>query len=116
MRHRSTKKTLDRKAAPRRALLRSLVQSVILYEKVTTTKAKAKAVRPLLERTIHTSKDGSLTARRRLLALLPSELAVKKAMEVVGPRYKDRTGGYVRLTPVGSRKGDAAQMVQIELV
>jgi len=116
MRHRNKKTVLDRKAAPRKALMRSLAQSIVLYEKITTTKAKAKAVRPIIERAIHVSKDGSLTARRRLLALFPSELAVKKTLEVIGPRYKDRTGGYVRIIPVGHRKGDGADMVQIELV
>ena len=94
----------------------SLAQSIILYEKVTTTRVKAKLVRPLLERAIHYSKDGGLTARRRLLATFSSELAVKKTLEVVGPRYKDRTGGYVRIIPIGARKGDGADMVQIELV
>lgn len=116
MRHRKTTKTLGRTPAHRKAMLASLAQSVILYEKVTTTKAKAKIVRPLLERAIHVSKDASLTARRRLLALFPNEMAVKKALEVVGPRYQNRDGGYVRITPVGPRQGDGADMVQIELV
>ncbi|HBL39233.1 TPA: 50S ribosomal protein L17 [Candidatus Uhrbacteria bacterium] len=116
MRHRKTTKTLGRPSAHRHAMLSSLAQSVILYEHVTTTKAKAKIVRPLIEQAIHASKSGSLAARRRLLALFPSELAVKKTMEVVGPRYQDRKGGYVRLVPIGPRKGDGADMVQIELV
>lgn len=116
MRHRNTTKTLDRKAGPRKALLLSLVQSVLLYEKIQTTEAKAKAVRSLLERVIHVSKDGTLQAHRQLLACLPSPLAAKKAIEVIGPRYRDREGGYVRLTAIGYRKGDGAEMVQIELV
>lgn len=116
MRHRKTTKTLDRKTGPRKALLHALVQNVLLYEKIQTTEAKAKAVRPLLERVIHVSKDGTLQAHRRLLAFLPSPLAAKKALEVIGPRYRDREGGYVRLTSVGHRKGDGAEMVQIELV
>jgi len=116
MRHRNTTKRLGRTPSHRNATVVSLAQSIILCEKVKTTKAKAKIVRPIVERAIHMSKDASLTARRRLLALFPSELAVKKTLEVIGPRYKDREGGYVRLTAVGPRKGDGADMVQIELI
>ena len=116
MRHRNTTKTLDRKAAPRKALLRGLAESIVLYEKVKTTKAKAKAVRSLVERSITVAKRGDLTARRRLLATFHNEKAVKKALEVIGPRYKDRQGGYTRIIPIGFRKGDGAEMVQIELV
>ncbi len=116
MRHRKVTPILDRKAAARKALLTSLAQSVILYEKVKTTKAKAKAVRPLLERAIHMSKDGSLNSRRYLLGIFSSKIAVNKTLESVGPRYKDRNGGYTRITAIGHRQGDGADMVQIELV
>jgi large subunit ribosomal protein L17 len=116
MRHRNTGKVLDRKIGPRTALLRSLATSVILYEKIKTTKAKAKAVRPMVERLITIGKEGTLTARRRLTAVLYTESAVRKLMEEIGPRYKDRKGGYVRLTSLGSRGGDAAELSQIELV
>lgn len=116
MRHRNTNKILDRKASSRKALLNSLAQSIVLYEKVTTTEAKAKAVKPLVERAINFGKKGTLAGRRQLLEIFPSELAVKKAVEVICPRYKDRTGGYVRIIPLGSRKGDCADMVRIELV
>ena len=116
MRHRKTTKTLGRTPAHRDAMLASLAQSLVLYEHVKTTKAKAKIVRPIIERAIHISKDGSLAARRRLIALFPDALAVKKTIEVIGPRYKDRSGGYIRIIPIGQRKGDGADMVQIELV
>lgn len=116
MRHRKTTKTLGRTPAHCNAMLSSLAQNLVLYERVKTTKAKAKIVRPLIEHAIHIGKNGSLAARRRLLAMFPSEMAVKKTVEVIGPRYKDRTGGYVRIIPVGPRKGDGADMVQIELV
>lgn len=116
MQHRKITKTLGRTPAHRNAMLASLAQSLVLYERVKTTKAKAKTVRPIIERAIHIGKDGSLTARRRLLALFPDALAVKKTIEVIGPRYKDRTGGYVRIVSIGPRQGDGADMVQIELV
>ncbi|MBI2485135.1 50S ribosomal protein L17 [Candidatus Uhrbacteria bacterium] len=116
MRHRSTKVTLDRKSAARRALLSGLAQSVILYERVQTTRGKAKAVRPYLERLIEYGKEGTLAGRRKLLAELPDELAVKKTIEVLGPRYMQRTGGYVRLTNLPPRKGDGAEVMQIELL
>ncbi|MEA3249631.1 MAG: 50S ribosomal protein L17 [Patescibacteria group bacterium] len=116
MRHRKSGKTLDRKKGPREALLRSLATSVILYEKIKTTKAKAKAVRPMVEKLITVGKDGTLTARRRVNRVVYGDNAVKKVMEEISPRYKDRQGGYTRITGIGTREGDGAEMVQIELV
>lgn len=116
MRHRKDGKTLDRKKGPREALLRSLATSVILYEKVKTTKAKAKAVRSLVERTITVGKEGTVTARRRVNQVVYGDNAVKKVVEELGPRYKDRQGGYTRITGIGNRQGDGAEIVQIELV
>lgn len=116
MRHRKKGKILDRKKAPREALLRNLATSVILYEKIKTTEAKAKAVRSLVEKSITTGKNSSLTSRRKLHQVFYTEHPVKKILEVLGPRYATRPGGYTRLTKIGPRKGDGAQMVQIELV
>src|SRR5690606_2651838 len=116
MRHRNSGKILDRKKGPREALLRNLATSIILFEKVKTTKAKAKAVRPLVERMITAGKDGGLSSRRKLTSVLYSENATKKVMEELGPRYKDRAGGYTRITNLIRREGDGAEMVQIELV
>jgi large subunit ribosomal protein L17 len=116
MRHRNKGKILDRKKAPREMMLRNLAASVLLYEKVKTTEAKAKTVRTLVERSITTAKVGTLTARRKLISSLPQTLAVKKAMEVLGERYKSRAGGYTRIVKLGTRVGDGAEMVQIELV
>lgn len=116
MRHRNTGTILDRKKAPRELMLRNLAASVLLYEKVKTTEAKAKAVRSLVERAITVSKRGDLTARRSLLQMLPQPMAVKKALEVLGKRYQERAGGYTRITKLQSRVGDGAAMVQIELV
>ncbi len=116
MRHKSKTKTLDRKKAPREALLRGLATSMIIYEKIKTTKAKAKAVKPLVERLITTAKVNDLHTRRQLLKVLYHKKAVAKALEVLGPRYKERKGGYTRITAVGQRAGDGAEMVQIEFV
>ena len=116
MRHGNKSVILDRKKAPRELMLRNLASSVLIYEKVKTTEAKAKAVRSLVEKVITTAKKGDLTARRKLIEILPQKMAVKKAMEVLGPKYKDRKGGYTRLVKLGARKGDGAEIVQLELV
>lgn len=116
MRHRSKTKILGREKAPRQALLRGLATSVIIYEKVKTTEAKAKAVKPVVEKLITTAKKNDLTARRKLLSVLYHKNAVNKALEVLGPRYQDRKGGYTRIVKLGKRQGDGAEMVQIEFV
>jgi large subunit ribosomal protein L17 len=116
MRHRNTNKILDREKGPRELMLRNLASSILIYEKVKTTKAKAQAVKPLVERMITAAKIGDLNARRGLIKVLLQKNAIKKAMEVLGDRYKDRQGGYTRVTKLGVRKGDGAEMVQIELV
>ena len=116
MRHRNAGKILDRKVGPRQALLRNLATSVILFEKIKTTKAKAKAVRPIVEKMITTGKGGGILARRRLAQFLFGAKTVKKVVEELAPRYKDRKGGYVRITNLDRRQGDGAEMVQIELV
>lgn len=116
MRHYKKKITLDRKKAPRQALLKNLAASVILYEKVKTTRAKAKAVRPLVEKMITIGKRGNLAARRQLLAFFPTENPVKKIMEELAPRFAKRAGGYLRIVKLGPRAGDGAQMSQMELI
>jgi large subunit ribosomal protein L17 len=115
MRHRNTGKVLDRKKGPREALLKGLATSVILHERVKTTKAKAKAVRPMIEKLITSGKTGTLAARRRLVGTI-GDNAAKKVVEVLAPRYQGRAGGYLRLTNLGRREGDGAEMVQIETV
>lgn len=116
MRHQKKKVTLDRKKAPRVALLKNLAASVVLYEKVKTTRAKAKAVQPLVEKMITIGKDNTLAARRELLSFFHTENPVKKIMEDLGKRYAGRKGGYTRIIKLGNRAGDAAEMVSIELV
>ncbi len=116
MRHRKKGKILDRKKAPREAMLRNLAASIVLHEKVKTTSAKAKAVKPLVEKAITTGKTNSLASRRRLLKFFYTDHPVKKILEVLGPRYEKRPGGYTRIIKLGHREGDGAEMVQIELV
>ncbi|MBP9747764.1 50S ribosomal protein L17 [Patescibacteria group bacterium] len=116
MRHRRTGTTLDRKTAPRRALLRGLATSLVTHEHVTTTLAKAKAMRPLVERLITKGKHKSLHARRELMKTVLTEQAVNKLLEELGPRYATRPGGYTRIIKLNPRKGDGAEMAQIQLV
>lgn len=115
MRHRNKVKTLDRKKSSRELLLRNLASSVLIYEKVKTTEAKAKIVKSLVEKMITTGKDGDLTARRKLIQILPQKKAIEKALEL-GKKYKEKKGGYLRITKIGPRQGDGAEIVQIELV
>ena len=108
---------LGRKTGPRLALYKNLTVSVLRYEQVKTTEARAKEVRGRVERMITLAKDGSLSARRRVVAELPDEpLVIDKLFKEIAPRYADRTSGYTRLVRIGIRNGDAAPIVQIELV
>jgi len=116
MRHQKNKVTLDRKTAARRSLLANLAESLILYEKIKTTKAKAKALRPYVERLITRAKMQTLAARRELMKTLYTQNAIKKLMENVGPRYKERSGGFTRIIMLKNRKGDGAEEVLIEFV
>ena len=116
MQHQKTKKTLGRKSGPRKALLKNLLNSLILYEKITTTQVKAKSIKPLMERMVTRSKIDTLHNRRELMKKLPTKNAVKKMFEVIGPKYKDRKGGYLRIVKNGERKGDGAKIAVIEFV
>ncbi|MDA2936342.1 50S ribosomal protein L17 [Patescibacteria group bacterium AH-259-L05] len=116
MRHRKKGKILSRRVGPRKALLRSLSAGLILNEKITTTEAKAKTVRPIAERLITRAKENNINNYRRINAYLQNREAVKKLLEEIGPRYKERPGGYTRIIKTGQRRGDAAQMAIIELV
>ena len=116
MRHRKNKTTLDRKAGPRKALMQNLAAQFLLYEKITTTEAKAKALRPFVERWITKSKPKNLTARRTLIKVVPIKSVVDKLMDDLGPRYLERPGGYTRIVKMGQRKGDGAFVARLELV
>ncbi|MEI6266571.1 MAG: 50S ribosomal protein L17 [bacterium] len=115
-RHSYTNRKLSRKVGPRKALLRSLVTSLVLYEKIRTTTPKAKEIRPIIEKLITTAKKGDLTAIRKLNTYIYGDNAVKKLVTEIAPIYKDRNGGYTRIVSVGPRTGDNAPMSIIELV
>ncbi len=114
MKHRKKQVILDRKAAPRKALLLSLATSLVLFEKVKTTEAKAKAIKPLADKLITLAKKKTLVSKRELNALMLDKKAVKKLIEVYVPRFADRTSGYTRVVKLGVRKGDGATVAQIE--
>ena len=116
MRHRKKKIMLSRKKDPRRALMKNLAESLILHERIETTEAKAKAIRPYVERLVTKGKANTLTARRQLISSLPTQRSVKKVMEVLSPKYQSREGGYTRIVKMASRKGDGAKMAIIEFV
>lgn len=116
MRHRSHKKTFGRHTSARKAMLRDVVTALVTYDKIETTSAKAKAARPAVEKLITVAKRADLNARRALLSYFTTEQPVNKLLEVLGPKYKDRTGGYTRITRTDVRQGDKAPLVLIEFV
>ena len=116
MRHQVKKGYLGRNTAHRRALLRNLVTSFLEKERVRTTLAKARSVKPVAEKMITLGKRGTLHARRQALAYLTKEAAVKKLFDDLGPRFKERPGGYARIVKLDLRAGDGASMAMLELV
>jgi len=116
MRHLKAGRKLNRTSAHRKALFRNLVTSVLDHERVQTTDAKAKALRPFVDRMITLGKRGTLHARRQALAFIRSETVVKKLFDDVAVRFKERPGGYTRIVKLGVRRGDAAPMSLLELV
>lgn len=103
-------------SAHQKAMMGNLVASLIAAEGITTTEAKAKAMRPIAEKMITKAKKGGLHNHRQILSYLRDQEIADKLMEDVGPRYADRPGGYTRILKVGPRYGDNAPMVRIELV
>src|SRR5213592_3968062 len=116
MRHRKKTLKLGRKAEHRKALLVNQVCSLIEHQRIATTLAKAKAVRPLAEKMVTLGKNGSLHARRTALAVLRQKNAVKKLFDDIAPRSADRKGGYTRIVKLGARKSDSAPVAFIEWV
>jgi large subunit ribosomal protein L17 len=116
MRHQKKTIKLGRTAAHRKALLANQVCSLIAHQRIKTTLAKAKAVRPLAEKMVTFGKNGSLHARRMALSMLRQKDAVKKLFDEIAPRSADRNGGYTRIVKLGQRKSDSASMAFIEWV
>ena len=116
MRHQKKTVKLGRTAEHRKALLANQVCSLIEHQRIKTTLAKAKAVRPLAEKMVTLGKNGSLHARRTALAVLRQKDAVKKLFEDIAPRSVSRNGGYTRIVKLGARRSDAAPVAFIEWV
>lgn len=116
MRHRSSKKILGRTAAPRKALMKNLSISLVQHGRITTSVAKAKALRPFIERLITRGKHPTLSNRRQLIRALSNTDAVEKILKVLSPRFVSRNGGYTRVIMIGRRSGDAGQTAIIEFV
>jgi large subunit ribosomal protein L17 len=116
MRHRIAGRSLGRDKDQRRALFKSLITELLRHERIETTEAKAKAVRGDAEKMITLAKRGDVHARRLAGQTIIDPDVTKKLFEKIGPRYKDRAGGYTRIYKVGPRLGDAAPVVILELV
>src|SRR3989344_1320334 len=116
MRHGVRGRKLNRPTSVRLALLRSLARALFEHEVIRTTEARAKALRPFVDRLITQAREGTLSARRRLAAPLGGNNFVVKMIHAYRSRYKDGHGGYTRMVRVGSRAGDAAPLVRLELV
>ena len=115
MRKRKKGRKLSREKSQRMALLKALISALILYEKIKTTEAKAKEIAPLMDKYITRAKKNDLHSRR-ILARVFMPAIVKKLIDDLAPRYKERAGGYSRIIKLGQRKGDAARMAIIELL
>ena len=116
MRHLKSGRQLSRNSAHRWALMRNLITALLREEKIRTTDPKAKELRRWVERVITLGKRGDLHARRQAASIVQDKAVVQKLFDSIGPRFKDRPGGYTRITKIGLRHGDAAQMSIIELV
>jgi large subunit ribosomal protein L17 len=117
MRHQRNRHKLSRDSAHRKALLMNLSKELIDHERIETTTAKAKAVKPEVERLITLAKRGDLHARRQALSALGQDkFMVYKLFEEIAPRYAERPGGYTRILKLGPRPSDATEMALLELV
>ena len=116
MRHLKSGRQLSRNSSHRWALMRNLITALLREEKIKTTDPKAKELRRWVDRVITLGKRGDLHARRQAATIIFDKTVVKKLFDTIGPRFKDRPGGFTRIIKLGVRHGDAAQMALIELV
>lgn len=117
MRHRVAGRKFGRNTNQRKALFRGLAISLILHERITTTEAKAKTIRPVVEKLVTMSREDTEHHRRLVRARLGgNEVATRKLFEVLGPRFDGQNGGYTRILKLGTRRGDAAPQALIEFV
>ena len=116
MRHSNANRKFGRETNQRHALLRSLASNLINSGKIITTEAKAKEIRPYVEKLVTTAKAGTVTARRLITSRIGNPKSVKKLVEVIAPKYKERAGGYTRVIKLPQRVGDGSRMATIEFV
>src|SRR5579864_5795427 len=116
MRHGKVHRKLNRTAEHRRAMFANMAAALIKHEQIVTTLPKAKDLRPIVEKLVTLGKRGGLHARRQAISEMRDLAMVKKLFEVIGPRYKDRQGGYIRVMKAGFRYGDSAPVAVIEFV
>jgi len=116
MRHRIAHRKLNRTASHRKAMFANMSSSLIEHEQIVTTLPKAKELRPFVEKLVTLAKKGDLTSRRIAIARTRNKEMSKKLFDVLGPRYKERSGGYIRIMKAGYRYGDNAPMAVIEFV
>jgi large subunit ribosomal protein L17 len=116
VRHRVAGRKFGRNTNQRKALFRGLAISLILNERITTTEAKAKTIRPYVEKLVTISRDDTEHHRRLVKSRIDDELATRKLFDVIGPRFDDLDGGYTRIFKLGRRRGDGAPMALIEFV
>ena len=116
MRHGISQRKLSRKSGHRKALFRNMSANLIKHEQIVTTRAKAKELRPYIEKLVTLAKRGGLSNRRLAMSRLQDETQLKKLFDVLAERYKDRDGGYTRVIKAGPRASDAAEMAVIEFV
>ena len=116
MRHGKSGRKLNRTASHRKAMFANMAAALIKHEQIITTLPKAKEMRPIIEKLITLGKRGDLHARRQAISQIQDKEQVKKLFDVLGERYKERTGGYARVMKAGFRYGDSAPMAVIELV
>ena len=116
MRHGNANRKLNRTASHRKAMFANMSAALIKHEQIITTLPKAKELRPIVEKLVTLGKRGDLHARRQAIAQMRDETQVKKLFDVLGPRYKERNGGYIRIMKAGFRFGDNAPQAVIEFV
>jgi large subunit ribosomal protein L17 len=116
MRHKVAGYKLGRTTSHRRSLLRNMVTSLLIEERIETTVPKAKALRPTIEKMITLGKRGDLAARRQAAAYVMTDEAIRKLFDTIGPRFGDRNGGYTRIVRTTWQKGDGAEKAFIELL
>lgn len=116
MKHHKKARKLGRKTGQREALLRTLAGSLILRERIKTTEAKAKELRPFIEKIVTKAKTDSVAKRRLVLEVIGGGQRIEKLFKVIGPRYIERAGGYTRIIKLPARLGDGSKMALIEFV